>query len=194
MKKNYLLIAFLTLLFTLNNPGNAKAATGISDAEQLILDKLVSGAEINGEMSYLPVAYINQAENELIRNDVDLTAKQADMIISKIDEAIEIISEMDNVDMNSIPNSEAALRLLTVATEAASAVDYEVSVDIVNSSIDVRNSEGDTVFIAKNMVNQTGYNDDSWLMNSMLAIMVVIIGTLLLSIYTIKDVGLNYEA
>ena len=170
------------------------AATGISDAEQLILDKLESGAEISGDMSYLPIAYVNQAENELIGNEVDLTAKQADMIISKIDEAIEIISEMGNVDMNSIPNSEAALRLLTVATEAASAVDYEVVVDIVNSSIDVRNSDGDTVFIAKNIVNQTGNNDYSLLMNTMLAITVLIIGTVLLVIYKSKDVGLNYEA
>jgi hypothetical protein len=155
---------------------------------------LESGAEINGEMSYLPIAYVNQAENELIGNEVDLTAKQADMIISKIDEAIEIISEMGNVDMNSIPNSEAALRLLTVATEAANAVDYEVSVDIVNSSIDVRNSDGDTVFIAKDIVNQTGNNDYSLLMNTMLAITVLIIGTVLLVINKSKDVGLNYEA
>jgi hypothetical protein len=189
-----MLIAILALIFTLNSHGNAMAATGISDAEQLILDKLVAGAEMNGEMSYLPIEYVNQAENELIGNEVDLTAKQADMIISKIDEAIEIIAEMGNVDMNSIPNSEAALRLLTVATEAASAVDYELSVDIVNSSIDVRNSEGDTVFIAKNMVNQTGFNDYSWLMNIQLILMVTTICTILMVIYKSKDVGLNYEA
>lgn len=194
MKKNYLLIGILSLLFTMISPNNALAATGISDAEQLILDKLKSGAEINGEMSYLPIAYLNQAENELISNEVDLTVEQADVIISKIDEAVELISAMGNVDMNSLPNSEAALKLLTVATEAANAIDYEVSLDIVNSSIDVRNSEGDTVFIAKNMVNQTGFYDPSWLMYTQLILTVITIGTIFIVIYNSKDVGLNYEA
>lgn len=194
MKKNYLLIVILTLLFTLIGPGKAMAATGISDAEQSILDKLKSGAVINGEMSYLPISYVNQAENELISNEVDITEEQADMIINKIDEAIEIMSVMGNVDSNNIPYSEAALRLLTVATEAANAMDYEVSVDIVNSSIEVKNSEGDTVFITKNMVNQTGYNDYSVFINFGLVLSVLIIGSVILTLCHSKDIGLYYEA
>ncbi len=194
MKKYYVLIAILTLIFTLISPNYAMAATGISDAEQLILDKLKSGAEINGDMCYLPTAYINQAENELIGNEVDLTAEQVDVVVSKIDEAIEIMSVMGNVDINNIVHSEAALRLLTVATEAANAVDYEISVDIVNSSIDVRNSEGDTVFITKNMVNQTGYSDCSMYVNSWLVFVALTIGAGLLVVYKSKGVGPNYEA
>ena len=194
MKKNYMLFAILTLLFIMISTNNAMAATGISEAEQKILDKLRSGAEINGEMSYLPTSYINQAENEMIGNDVDLTVEQADVVICKIDEAIEIMSVMGNVDMNSITNSEAALKLLTVATEAANAVDYEISVDIVNSSIDVRNSEGETVFVSKNMVNQTGYSGFSMLRNTWSIFVVLTMITVLLAVYKGKDVGLNYEA
>lgn len=194
MKKNYFLITILTLLLTLIGPGKAMAATGISDAEQSIIDKLKSGAVIDGEMSYLPIAYVNQAENELISNEVDLTEEQADMIINKIDEAIEIMSVMGNVDSNNIPNSEAALRLLTVATEAANAMDYEVSVDIVNSSIEVKNSEGDTVFISKNIVNQTGYSDYSVFINIGLVFAALIIGIVTLTLCHNKDIGLNYEA
>jgi hypothetical protein len=189
-----MLIAILTLLLIMISPNNAMAATGISDAEQKILDKLRSGAEINGEMSYLPTAYINQAQNEMIGNDVDLTVEQADVVISKIDEAIDIMSVMGNVDMNSITNSEAALKLLTVATEAANAVDYEISVDIVNSSIDVRNSEGETVFVSKNMVNQTGYSGYSLLRNTWLIFVALAVITVFLAVYKGKDVGLNYEA
>ncbi len=194
MKKYYMLIAILILLFAMSRPENAMAATGISDTEQLILDKLKSGAEINGVKSYLPNAYINQVENELIGNEVDLTVEQTDLVISKIDEAIEIMSVMGIVDMNNIANSEAAFKLLTVATEAAKALDYEVSVDIVNSSIDVRNSEGDTVFVTKNMVNQTGNNDYTLFVNIWIVIVALTIGTGILLAYKYRDAGLNYEA
>jgi hypothetical protein len=188
MKKNYLLILIVTLLLPLIGSNNAMAATGVSDAEQLILDKMRAGAEMNGEIKYLPVAYLNQAENEFISNKVDLTVEQAELIISKIDDAVDIISELDTVDMVNIQNSEVALQLLTLVSEVATEVDYEVSVDIANRSINVRNPEGNTVFIAKNGINQTGksVSPAMWVVSGL------VIAVLVLCVRS-KTIGAIYE-
>ncbi len=173
MKKNYLLIFILTLLLTLTISSNAMAATGISAAEQLILDKMKEGADINGDKKYLSSAYVNQAENEFLRNKVDLTKEQAEFIIAKIDEAIAVISEVGAVDIANIQNSEVAFQLLSLVGEVANEVNYEVSVDIANRSINVTNPEGDTVFIAKNTVNETGNTsgDAVWMIILILSIL-----------------------
>lgn len=194
MKKNYVIIALITLLLALISPGNAMAATGISEAEQSILDKLKSGAKIDGVMSYLPVAYVNQAENELMGNSVDLTKEQAEIVIRKIDEAIEIMSRMGTVDLEDLASSDSAFKLLTVATEAANAAGYEVSLDLVNSSIDVRNSEGGSIFLAKNIVNKTGYQDYSLVITFGISLAVIIIALVIFTLYRCKDDGLYYEA
>ncbi len=173
MKKKYLLIFILTLLLTLIGSSNAMAATGISAAEQLILDKMKAGADINGERKYLSTAYVNQAENEFIRNKVDLTKEQAEFINAKIDEAIAVISEVGVVDIANLQNSEVAFQLLSLVGEVANEVNYEVSVDIANRSINVKNPEGDTVFIAKNTVNETGNSngDELWIAELILSIL-----------------------
>ncbi len=193
MKKKYMMIVIFILLVTLINPGYAMAASGLSDAEQAILDKLRAGAVIDGEMSYLPIGYINQVENELLSNEVDLTKEQADMLVKKIDEAIEIMSTIGYVDSNTIPTSEAAFKLLTVATEAANVLDYEVSVDIVNSSIELKNSDGDTVFISKNMVNQTGKSDSALLVKGGWVLVNLIVILAFIALYYSTDQGMTYE-
>jgi hypothetical protein len=179
MKRNYLRIVILTLLFSWIGSGYAMAASGISEAEQSVLDKLRAGAVIDGVKQYLPAIYINQAENEFIGNEVDLTKEQAEAIITKIDEAIAIISDMDDVDMANVQNSEVALKLLTLVGEAAEVVDYKVSLDLSNKSIDIKNSDGDTVFIAKELVNQTGFRDYSGVGNGVMLFMFSVWGILL---------------
>lgn len=175
MKKNYLLILILTLLFCWYGTNNALAATGISDAEQLILDKMRAGAKINGEMKYIPIAYVNQTENEFMSNNEDLTEEQAALVIAKIEEAVKLISQMGTVDIMNIQNSEVALELLTIVGEVANEVNYEVSFDIANRSVNVKNPDGGTVFLAKNIVNQTGFNIPSIVLVSGLILSIVMV-------------------
>ncbi|MDF2486113.1 MAG: hypothetical protein K0R46_2281 [Herbinix sp.] len=156
MKKNYLFVLILTTFWSLNSLDYAMAATGLSEAEQMILNKLEAGVEIDGEMSYLSVSYLNQAENELIKNEIDITVEQAGAIIKKIDEVLAVISGMSLVDITNLQGSEAAFQLLTLIDEAAKEIDYEVSIDISDRSVNIRNPEGDTVFVASNGINQTG--------------------------------------
>ncbi len=165
MKRSYLIIFILILLFSWNDTNQVMAATGITKAEQLILDKMKAGVEFNEEMKYLPISYANQAENEFISNKVDITEEQAELIIQKMDEAIRIMNDSGMSDITNMQNSEVLFSLLTLVSEVADEVNYEVAIDIANRSVNIKNPEGDTVFIAKNTVNQTGYrvSSMSWL-------------------------------
>lgn len=158
MKRSYLLFITITILFSIISSNKAFAATGLSEAELAILVKLRAGAEINGEQKYLPSTYINQAENEFLSNEDDITEEQAAIIIKKVDEATDIINDMNIVDIANVQNSEAVFQLMTLVSEAASVVNYDVSINIADRSVSIRNKEGDTVFIAKDIVNQTGYS------------------------------------
>lgn len=165
MKRSYLIIFILILLFSWNDTNQVMAATGITKAEQLILDKMKAGVEFNEEMKYLPISYANQAENEFISNKVDITEEQAELIIQKMDEAIRIMNDSGMSDITNMQSSEVLFSLLTLVSEVADEVNYEVAIDIANRSVNIKNPEGDTVFIAKNTVNQTGYrvSSMSWL-------------------------------
>jgi hypothetical protein len=90
-----------------------------------------------------------------------------------------MISETGAIDMSNLQNSEVVIRLLTLVSEVANVVDYEVSVDISNQSFSVNNPDGDTVFIAKNSVNQTGGYEfpTAWVCGLFMAVLVICLRT-----------------
>ncbi|MGF7142882.1 hypothetical protein HNQ56_001304 [Anaerotaenia torta] len=157
MKKYYLLILIVSAGLLISSPRQALAATGLSEAEEILLDKLGAGVEVDGETRYIPVAYLNQIENELIRNKTDLTMEQAEAVAEKWNEVSRLMEDMDIQDVMNVQSPETALKLLTLVSEAASEIGYSVTLDLSNGSVNITDPEGEEVYLAKNTIKQTGF-------------------------------------
>lgn len=156
MKRVKFLICTVLCIICFAHTQTATAATGLSEAEEVILDKLEAGFEYNGIIIKIPVAYLNQVEVELMKNEKDIAEEQAEIINRKIDEAIMIVQSMKLSDFENIESSEVLKKLIKLVYEAAEVVDYTVSIDIADRTIEVINAEGKTAFIPKRVINQTG--------------------------------------
>jgi len=163
MKRRMILTILMTTWIVLMSSVQAFAITGLSAAESRIIEKIKVGAEINGVARTIPAAYLNQVENELIKNKVDITDEQAEIILGKIEEAQDILKTLSIKDLNDISSTEAVLRLLTLIDEAASAAKYKVSINLAKMSVNVINPEGEMIFFASNTINQTGSDLSGWL-------------------------------
>lgn len=158
MKKKCFIILVLSIGMFLLSTEYAMAATGLSKAEESILDRLKEGIEFNGSLIHLPAAYLNQVENELIRNEEDITAEQAESINNKVDQAAELLKTMSLSDMVNFKNSIIYKQLIVLVEEAAEIVNYSVSIDTAHSKVNVVDSNGNFVFASKNVINQTGFD------------------------------------
>ena len=157
MKKKSILVFVLTIGMFLINSEYAMAATGISDVEELVLDRLREGIEMNGIVVQIPVSYLNQVENELMKNDIDITAEQAVIVNSKIDEATEMVKTMSMADIVNLKNSDTSKQLIGLVEETAAVLDYSVSINMTDGSVNIINSDGNFVFVTKNAIKQTGF-------------------------------------
>lgn len=175
MKRKCSLIVVLTLLMCIADLEYALAATGLSKAEESILEELKTEIEIDGNPVKLPVAYLNQVENEFIKNKSDLTEEQAEIINSKIEEALGIVKTLDFKEQENALNYKSVLKLLQLVNEAAAVADYKVTFDIANYSVNITDPEGNIVYVAKNQINQTGSSVASPVMGSSVVIPPVII-------------------
>lgn len=175
MKKSYLLMLIVIAGIWVSGSRQALAATGLSEAEELILDKLRAGIEIDGELRYIPASYLNQIENELIRNKTDLTTEQAGIAWDKLTKVLQYMEDMNIRDITNIESSETAFKLLSLISEAASEIGYSVSIDLTDRTVNVENPEGEAVLIAKNTINQTGFDLRPVLM----------VGAMLLSVFLV---------
>lgn len=158
MKKKCFVLVVLTVLLCITDLEYVMAATGLSKAEESILEKLNSEVNMNGIVMKIPTSYLNQVENELMKNEVDISKDQAKVINGKIDEALSIVEAMDFDDLADMENSKSIAKLLKLVDEAAAVVEYKVTVDIANYSVHITDPEGDTVHVAQSKINQTGYS------------------------------------
>lgn len=156
MKKRIIITIIMAVWVVLISSGYVFAATGLTSAENKVLEKLKSSVKLDGEVYTIPVYYLNQIENELIKNKENITDKQAELIIKKIDEAIKLLRKMSIKDLSDLNDTETVLKLLTLIDEAAAAADYQVSINLSKMSVNVINPEGKMIFIAQNTINQTG--------------------------------------
>lgn len=158
MKRKSIFSIVLILVLSLASSVTAFAATGLSEAEESILAKLEAGVEVNGQVIEVPAAYINQAENEFMKNDVDVTADQAEVINSKIDEVAEIAKAENITKASDLANSESIDELVAIVKEAAEVVDYTVAYDAATGVVSVTDPAGVDVFTTKSVINQTGFD------------------------------------
>lgn len=158
MKKMY---RFLTLVLTIGilfmSTEHAMAATGLSEAEESILDRLTEGVEMNGMVVRPPVSYLNQIENELIKNEMDITQEQARLINLKIEEAADLVKTVSMEEIAHFKNSDIAKNLIVLLEEVAEIANYTLFVDVENETFNVLDSNDNYVFMAKNVINQTGF-------------------------------------
>ncbi len=126
------------------------SAAGINDAEQQVLDSLNAGIELeSGETLEVPAARITEAENYFNRDDVDLSADQADSIVAQIDAAKDYIietgitswSELD-ADMRSELESIAQTAADDAGLNVTVGADGSVSIGTTPSTSDPGNSGG----------------------------------------------------
>jgi hypothetical protein len=158
MRKKSLAGLALTLIMCLMASTSAMAATGLSKAEESILDNLKAGVEVNGKVVAVPASYINQAKNELMKNDVDITAKQAATINEKIDEAAAIVKKEKITKASDLKNSKEVNKVVELTKEAAGVAGYTVSYDAASGIVKVLDPDGNVVFTTKNVINQTGFD------------------------------------
>jgi competence protein ComGF len=158
MRKKSLLAALLTMTLCLASSVSAFAATGLSEQEQLIMDQLKAGIEVDGTTIQFPEAYLNQCENELMKNKEDVTAEQADVIFAKIDNVEQIAQENHLDTLAEIKSSEYIGDLVENVQAAAEVVDYKVDYNAAHEVVTVTGPDGNMVFTNKSVINQTGFD------------------------------------
>ncbi|MHB8132151.1 MAG: hypothetical protein ACYDEX_24605 [Mobilitalea sp.] len=150
VKKIVIILSSIIYLFS---PSTAFAA-GLSSGEEALLEKLKAGVEVNGMVKQLPIEFMNQIENELMKNDTDISLEKAEYLSDRMDEVIAIVQAENLTTVNDI--KESINEILPIIVETAKAVGYLVEYDAVQSEVSVTDLEGNTVFTNKEVINQTG--------------------------------------
>lgn len=167
MIKKVIITVLLTTIICLVYAKTVIAASGLSEAEISILNNLREEFIFQGKVIKIPSFYLNQVENEFRKNDVDLTKEQADVINSKINEAIDIAENINLNSSNIFNQTKAIEKVVLLVKDAASIANYTVSVDIVNKTVKVTDTKGNTINMAKETINQTGF----WIYSPVVAIL-----------------------
>lgn len=157
MKVKRILGLVMVIVFCIASSTTAFAA-GLTKGEKSIINRLKAGVVVNGQVIKLPASYVNQAENELMKNKRNITDSQAAYIIKKIDEAEGILQKEGITSLAELKNSQSLKKIVQLAKEAAGVVDSTVAYNTSKSIVSVKNSSGKTVFTNKKIINQTGFD------------------------------------
>jgi len=153
MKGKKFVVIILLSLISLFSPITAFAA-GLSSGEEALLEKLKAGVELNGIVRRLPIEFLNQVENELMKNDTDITLEKAQYLSDRMDEVIAIAQSKNFTTVNDL--KESINEIFPIIVEAADSVGYFVEFDAIEREVSVTDLDGNTVFTSKGIINQTG--------------------------------------
>lgn len=112
------------------------SAAGLDANKQKVLDALKEKVTANGKTYSVPADLITQAENYLKRDDVTITADQADAIVEQIEAAAEIVKKAGVSTAAELSAAEKTA-LLEKINAAAEVVNLTVSVDSAKGKITV---------------------------------------------------------
>ncbi|MDD2362162.1 MAG: hypothetical protein PHH84_04295 [Oscillospiraceae bacterium] len=112
------------------------SAAGLDANKQKVMDILKSSSKIDGKTISLPVDLLNQAENYLRRDDVTITAEQADAVVGYVKEAHKIIEDAGALKVESLSSTEIA-NLLDKIRKAAAVVGLTVETDSARNIISI---------------------------------------------------------
>lgn len=185
MKKILLTIVLMTLLCLAIGSKDAIAATGLSEGERVILERMEMSVIFSDQSVKLPVSYINQIENEFIKNETDITIEQADVVIEKIDKAMKIIESVKFEDISKMKNVEVIFQLLQLIEEAVSEINYKISINLNEPGINITDPEGKLVMITKGVINQTGIGLSPAVVMELSFVLILIIYVSIFSTYIV---------
>lgn len=154
MKKALRLIACLMMCVACMSV-TVGAASGINPSEQKILDVLRAGVTVEGKVVSLDVSYINSAENYMNSDGVDITASQADVVVSQVSAAKQVIIDNKITDLKTI-DKKFQDQIIGYAQSAASELGLVLVVDYSSKTIIVKDSSGKVIFTASKVIKNTG--------------------------------------
>ena len=131
------------------------AASGINAEEQKILNVLKTSVTIDGKVVSLDASYINSAENYMNSDGVDLTASQADVVITQIEAAKQVIIDNKITDLKTM-NKKFQDQILGYAQIAANELGLILVADYSSKSIVIKDSSGNIIFTASKVIKNTG--------------------------------------
>ena len=139
---------------------SAFAAGGINNDEQRILDAVGGSFVVCGEEITLDATWINQSKNYCLRDDVDITAAQADEIIGYIEQAKAVASSSKEVSVAKAFTTDINKQIIALADKAARVLGLTcyVSSDrktVVFKALDT----GDIVFQTTKTIKDTGASE-----------------------------------
>lgn len=142
MKKISAVIA--ALLFAAISAVTAFAA-GINGNEQKVLDELKTSVEMQGVEMYWPEAFVNQAENYF--NTIDMTADQADQIISVIRSGKTLLEATGAKNIADCSASQKR-ELMTTLTDVVAPVKGTASYNTTTGEVTLKSGSGEVIFKA----------------------------------------------
>ena len=153
IKKIMAVVATATM--TLAMSLSAFAAGTIDANEQKILD------ELNAKK--VPAEYVSQARNYFEKDDVSVSAEQAQTIIVNIDEAAEIAKSAGIKTKADLDKASAATidAIVAKATAAAKVVNLTVSYDSKNAVVTIKDDSGKVVATNNVGTKKTGADSTS---------------------------------
>lgn len=130
----------------------ASAASGINDDEQRLIDAY-KNASANGFT--FNDSTMNQIEIYFMRDGVDITAEQADGVISYLNEAVSYFGSTGATSLQAL-STEQKQHLFQIIKDGAAVVGLTVSYDAANKLFCVYTADGELVYSDAAVIKTTG--------------------------------------
>ena len=132
-------------------------AAGINSAEKKILDELGTSVDMGGNDKYLPVSYLNQAENYF--NTIEISETDADTIISKIESTKAFLTSTGAVNYDALTDAQID-EFIVKCNDIVSVINLKLSYDKATRTVTIVDANNNVVFSASNVgVNSNTSND-----------------------------------
>ena len=132
-------------------------AAGINSAEQKILDELRTSVDMEGNDKYLPVSYINQAENYF--NTIEISDADADTIISKIESTKTFLTGTGAVNYDALTDAQID-EFIVKCNDIVGVINLKLFYDKATRTVTIVDADGKTVFSATNVGANGNKNND----------------------------------
>lgn len=132
-------------------------AANLDANKQKVLDAVSQSITVDGKKVELPAEYKTQAENYLKRDDVEITADQADAVVEQIDAAIEVVKKSGVTDLAKLSSADKA-KIADKVQAAAAIVELKVVFDSAKNTITITDKDNKVVATMEAPVKTTGAN------------------------------------
>ena len=132
-------------------------AAGINSAEQKILDELRTSVDMEGNDKYLPVSYINQAENYF--NTIEISDADADTIICKIESTKTFLTGTGAVNYDALTDAQID-EFIVKCNDIVGVINLKLFYDKATRTVTIVDADGKTVFSATNVGANGNKNND----------------------------------